>query len=374
MSVTNDFVPFCYNDTGSNLEEQAAYLTDPDRENGNQPGVASSQLVNKALRQATYIGGLVAQFVANTTDTNTQDNATPAEFLAQLTAALEFLPPIINTYTSGSSTYSLPYIFFIASGNATSGATYTNNGNTYTVSTTISGGLVLTTTGNGSPNSSGTLTKASGTGDATITFYAVRAPSYLEVEVLGGGGGASGSGESGMGAGGSGGNSSFGTTFLTANGGSGAQLSSAVAGPGGQGGGVSVGAGATALTALAGGWGGAGATGNAVSSVFILPGGMGGVSVKGGAGAGNYYASAGFAAQANSGSGGGGATTANLSAVFYSGGGGGAGGYIKAIVVPSSSTYAVVVGAGGAGGSAGSSGFAGGAGGSGFVSVKAFFQ
>lgn len=62
------------------------------------------------------------------------------------------------------------YVFVITSGNATVGATYTNNGQTFTVKQTIAGGLTLETSGTGAPSASGTLTKASGTGDATLTF------------------------------------------------------------------------------------------------------------------------------------------------------------------------------------------------------------
>lgn len=67
----------------------------------------------------------------------------------------------------------LTHTFTVTSANATVGATYTNNGQTFTVVTTISGGVTLVCTSPGSPASSGTLTKATGTGDATITFSAV---------------------------------------------------------------------------------------------------------------------------------------------------------------------------------------------------------
>lgn len=62
------------------------------------------------------------------------------------------------------------YAFICTAANATSGATYTNNGFTYTVKKTLTAGTKLYTTGTGVPLSSGTLTLASGTGDATITF------------------------------------------------------------------------------------------------------------------------------------------------------------------------------------------------------------
>lgn len=66
----------------------------------------------------------------------------------------------------------LGYTFTVTSANATAGATYTNNSQTFTVVNTIAGATTLITTGTGAPTASGTLTKASGTGDASITFSA----------------------------------------------------------------------------------------------------------------------------------------------------------------------------------------------------------
>lgn len=60
--------------------------------------------------------------------------------------------------------------------NPTTGATYTNNGVTYTVvfvnTSGVAGSIAGTiiATGNGAPSTFGTLTKASGTGDSTINF------------------------------------------------------------------------------------------------------------------------------------------------------------------------------------------------------------
>lgn len=69
-------------------------------------------------------------------------------------------------------TVSRSYTFTITSGNATIGATYTNNSVTFTVVATIAAATTLLMTGPGAPAASGTLTKATGTGDATITFSA----------------------------------------------------------------------------------------------------------------------------------------------------------------------------------------------------------
>lgn len=70
------------------------------------------------------------------------------------------------------------YTFTVTSANATAGATYTNNGKTFTVQSTIAGATTLVASGTGAPTSSGTLTKASGTGDTTIAFSAVSGGTY----------------------------------------------------------------------------------------------------------------------------------------------------------------------------------------------------
>jgi hypothetical protein len=76
----------------------------------------------------------------------------------------------IPANTLVDSVSSLEYTFTVTSANATAGATYTNNGQTFTVVTTLVAGTTLICTGTGAPAASGTLTLASGTGDATITF------------------------------------------------------------------------------------------------------------------------------------------------------------------------------------------------------------
>ena len=82
---------------------------------------------------------------------------------------------------ASSPTLTLPatyfYTFTVTAANATIGATYTNNGITYTVAATIAAGTTLTMTATTSQVPTGaTLTKASGTGDATITFSSVVSP------------------------------------------------------------------------------------------------------------------------------------------------------------------------------------------------------
>lgn len=72
------------------------------------------------------------------------------------------------------------YLFTCTSANATSWATYTNNGVTYTVKKTLTAGTKLYCTATvGSVTSGTTLTKVTGTGDATITFSAVSLRAHI---------------------------------------------------------------------------------------------------------------------------------------------------------------------------------------------------
>lgn len=85
--ATNDFLPFCPNDTGTNLATLSAYALDSNRSNGSQPGVASSKLNNRALRQATYVVGQLAQWISNKLNVNINDDGTPANILGQMYSA-----------------------------------------------------------------------------------------------------------------------------------------------------------------------------------------------------------------------------------------------------------------------------------------------
>lgn len=74
--------------------------------------------------------------------------------------------------TTVSSITATQYTFTVSSANATAGAVYSNNGQSFTIVSTIVAGTSLVSTGSGLPSGSGTLTLVSGTGDATITFSA----------------------------------------------------------------------------------------------------------------------------------------------------------------------------------------------------------
>lgn len=190
---------------------------------------------------------------------------------------------------------------------------------------------------------------------------------WLRIRMVGGGGGGSGSGEAATaGSGGAGGNTTFGTSLITANGGGGAVF----AGTPSPGGSVTINSPAISILAATGGTGQGGINKPAIAGEW--PGGVGGASCFGGAGASSYGGYSPDVGKTNSGSGGGGAgigTGSNL----ISGGGGGSGGCAEAIIPAGSvaASYAYAVGAGGTAGGAGTSGFAGGAGGSGLIIVEA---
>ncbi len=263
--------------------------------------------------------------------------------------------PTVQRFTSTGTTTG--YLFTVTAANATAGATYTNNGNTYTVLGTISGGTELFCSQASAPQASGTLTKASGTGDATITFSANRALAtyttpanvlYIRVQMVGGGGGGGASAAGGNGAAGTG--TYFGAGIGKAAPGSGGGQGIA----GAAGGAYTVSSPATNTASTDGGSGGPGT--NELLTTYGM-GGTGGVSFFGGAGAGGS-ASNGTSATANSGSGGGGSGSATGNTT--SGAGGGAGAYAEFVLTPTAAqTFPYTIGAAGGGASGAGNGAAG---------------
>src|SRR5665213_1794322 len=108
MPPTNDFVPFCNENTGTNLPTQSAYVANPNLPIGNQPGIASSSFNNKPLRQATTIAAVMAQVAADYTgadmldNQNTADHAIPAAIKAAMIAATKRHTPVFTNKTTGS--------------------------------------------------------------------------------------------------------------------------------------------------------------------------------------------------------------------------------------------------------------------------------
>lgn len=289
----------------------------------------------------------------------------------------------ISTSGTGASSWSVNYSVNNAGGGtvtsvaatvptglAVSGSPITTNGTLgFTWSGTIPAAQVpvATTGANGGITLKQPTQQAFTTGSGTYTTPA--GVLWIRVRMVGGGGGGAGGGTNGTGAtaGGNGGDTTFGTTLLAANHGTGGATN---ANPG-SGGTASLGSGPVgiALTGATGGGGTAAASSSAAA--FEPSGGMGGSSPFGGAGGGGASAGSGSAAVTNSGSGGGGGgCTAPNGAILLGGGGGGAGGFVDAVISSPSASYSYAIGAAGSAGTAGTSGSNGGAGGSGYILVE----
>lgn len=86
--ATNEILTFAGTDTGTNLLTQAEYTSDSQRAIGNQPGIARSKLVNKAMRQSTLVAAALAQYMANRQAVNVVDTKTVSELEAMLVNAI----------------------------------------------------------------------------------------------------------------------------------------------------------------------------------------------------------------------------------------------------------------------------------------------
>lgn len=85
--AANNILPFAQG-VGAAVLSQAAYAAIADRTNGNQPGLASQQLVNKALLQLSAVAAGVAQFIADRQATAVDDSLTAAALATMLSAAV----------------------------------------------------------------------------------------------------------------------------------------------------------------------------------------------------------------------------------------------------------------------------------------------
>ncbi len=86
--ATNDFKPFAIG-TGANVIAQADYLALTELSSGFTAGKASSEQVNKVLRQATVFSSVLAQFISNQLSADVLDNGDTATVLNNLIAALK---------------------------------------------------------------------------------------------------------------------------------------------------------------------------------------------------------------------------------------------------------------------------------------------
>lgn len=107
--ATNEILPFASTNTGTNLLTQSEYAADAQRTTGNQPGIARSKLVNKALRQSSLIAAGLAEFIADYQSNNVNDSLTPQDVADYLYAAINAIisfptPPIFDNDTSVATT------------------------------------------------------------------------------------------------------------------------------------------------------------------------------------------------------------------------------------------------------------------------------
>lgn len=86
----NQILSFASTDTGTNLLTQAEYVSDAQRTIGNQPGIARSKLVNKALRQSSLLSATLAQYMANRQSGDVVDTKTVAQLEEMLRLALQY--------------------------------------------------------------------------------------------------------------------------------------------------------------------------------------------------------------------------------------------------------------------------------------------
>jgi hypothetical protein len=92
MPIGTDFVPFATG-SGANIVSQAAYVADPLTGTGNQPGIARSNVNNKALRQGTFVAAGVSQFITEQLDQYVFDDANLENWVTLFREALLTLYP-----------------------------------------------------------------------------------------------------------------------------------------------------------------------------------------------------------------------------------------------------------------------------------------
>jgi len=149
-----------------------------------QPGADAALTVAAASNGVQASATLLARFynkittvATGVTDSVRLPIATPGSIFVAEHAGVGILKVFPAVSATGV------YQFTVASSNATIGATFTNNGQTFTVLLTLTQASGLTTlfcSGTGAPAASGTLTKASGQGSTTIAFSAAVAVSTID--------------------------------------------------------------------------------------------------------------------------------------------------------------------------------------------------
>lgn len=168
--------------------------------------------------------GITASNIADGTITTTQISPTAGILGSQLSATADILLGQLDSAVLqwNSATFTVPYLTFTLSTthSVTAGAVYSNSNNSQTftaVNTIVTGvSILMSCTTGAAPPPTGTLTKVSGTGDASLTYTSFVATSndsftvptnvnLLYIEACGGGGGGGVGATGGGGANGGGG-------------------------------------------------------------------------------------------------------------------------------------------------------------------------
>ena len=120
MSAANQIVPFGTG-SGANVMTPAAFAALATRLTGFQSGVASSQQVNTALRQASFVSAVIAQWIADYQGSPVNDDGNIAELEAQFSNALAAYVEALIAGAGSASVLQVVQTQFLI----TTGVTYT---------------------------------------------------------------------------------------------------------------------------------------------------------------------------------------------------------------------------------------------------------
>lgn len=82
MTTTVDFLPFATG-SGANVEDQAAFAVDGSTTNGFSSGIASSAKFNKILRQSSFVGAAIANWISQQLNISIADDGDLAGFITK---------------------------------------------------------------------------------------------------------------------------------------------------------------------------------------------------------------------------------------------------------------------------------------------------
>lgn len=119
--ATNEFLPFA-TVSGANVMSQSDWVSLPARSTGFQDGVAMPDECNKAWRQASFIGAVIGQFIADYSGLDALDNGNVADleakFVAALAAAADGANYLVDSGTANAVVVTSPSIgATVAAGN-----------------------------------------------------------------------------------------------------------------------------------------------------------------------------------------------------------------------------------------------------------------